>query len=516
VASEEDPRAAARRIVEEVLAGREAGAAADGTDAADGSESDLAPAGAPRVGELVDDAVEDLTAGPAAEVAEPDVSEARARARALVAEVLADHEARAGGRPGGTTRVDAADEPMAATASDASATVGGSPADGAPSRDDAPVAEPEPDAVPETTARLRARELVAAVLAETEAREAAETAAAEERARAEAEAAEARAREERAARELAAAVAAEEARAAAEEEERIRAAREAEGRAAREAAERDARERAARERRDREAAEAAERDLWADADRDVASETVPMPRHDGPPPAPEETTPLSVAELAAAARRDEDAAGTGATDAAADQPARIELERTTALSAADPDPHPDATAALPIEEEAAGDGPGDPQATAALPVVHESDADGDLDDAERPAAPRAAEEGPADTTQALWPAPTGAVAAPSPPEPGSWTSRRPPERRPGATDARTTSTDDGPGPAAPDASATAGGEGRSGSTVAPVLEAVVELDDVGDPPRTGRWLLASVLGAITLAILFPLAINALLNLVSLS
>lgn len=50
----------------------------------------------------------------------------------------------------------------------------------------------------------------------------------------------------------------------------------------------------------------------------------------------------------------------------------------------------------------------------------------------------------------------------------------------------------------------------------PALEATVDPADVVDSPRTGRWLLASIVGAVTLAILFPLAINALMDLVAMS
>ena len=44
---------------------------------------------------------------------------------------------------------------------------------------------------------------------------------------------------------------------------------------------------------------------------------------------------------------------------------------------------------------------------------------------------------------------------------------------------------------------------------------VVEPDVMGEPPRTGRWLLVTVLGALALAWLFPLAVAALRELVAL-
>lgn len=46
-------------------------------------------------------------------------------------------------------------------------------------------------------------------------------------------------------------------------------------------------------------------------------------------------------------------------------------------------------------------------------------------------------------------------------------------------------------------------------------EVLVDVDLAG-PPRTGRWLLTTVVGAVVLALLFPLAVAAVRDLVSLS
>lgn len=266
-----------------------------------------------------------------------------------------------------------------------------------------PVAAVEPAASEE---RLRARALVAEVLEAHEARQAAAVAEAEARARAEVEAAEAGAREEEAARQRAEALAEEEARAAAEAEERERA-----------------------------LAEERERDLWADADRESASETVQMQRQDDEADrASEATTPLGVAELAAAGRAASHP-GDGAGEA----------------GAPDDDAGPERTAVLPVQDDR----------------VTGSDVD---------------------RTQ-LVAAPDGGATAVAAPAAGS--------------SAMIAAADEAP-------------EG-SESPSAPALEATVDPADVAvDPPRTGRWLLASILGAVTLAILFPLAINALMDLVAMS
>ncbi|WP_052668192.1 hypothetical protein [Nitriliruptor alkaliphilus] len=410
MASDEDARAAARRIVEQVLADHSAGA--NGVSPA--RETDEVE-DAPRLEVLVDDAVEDLVADPAADVPEA-VSEARARARALVAEVLADHEARTAEA---ARAVDPEPTPPSAVevgtagddADDADGEIEGAPVaevspaatdeepadgepfDGEPADDEPADDEPAAEASPESTSRLRARELVAAVLAEAEAREAAAAAAAAEEAeavrRAEADAEAARAREEEAARELAAAL-----------------------------------------------AEETERELWADADRDVATRTQPLQQREGggeqpvpgADPEADETRPLSVAELAAAGR------------AARGSDGQVE-----------PDGSPDRTAVIPVVASATVTSREEAAATTA---VHRPDDD-------RPA-PAVAEARPAQAEQD-----TSAPAA-------------------------------------------------EGTAATGVLEATVDPTEVGDPPRTGRWLLASVLGAVTLAILFPLAIRALLDLVSLS
>lgn len=466
---DEDARSAARRIVQQVLAARDE-PAAGGVRADDVRAGDVR-AGDPRVHDLVDDAVEDLTGevprlagggGPATATASPEVTEARTRARELVAEVLAAHEAP---RDASDRRGEA--PAAAADASSPDAALGtGAPQAAAPIE-------------PDSTARLRARELVAAVLAEAEARKEAEEAEAEAQRRAEAEAEAAKRREAEAARELAEALAeqaereaaereareeaaararAEEERRRAEEEQRraeeeARARREAEEaeRARREEHERLERERA-RARREAEEAERArreeherqrreeqERALWADADRDVASETLPMRREDGdgpPPPRPEETTPLSVAELAAAGRpaSDDGDEVDGAADARRD---------------GEPDgPHGGG------DERPRGDGDGHGR-TVAIPVATGA---------------RSAEP---DDDEAFWPQ----------------------DRRPAA----------------------AADQGDDAHVVSnTVLEATVDPADYTEPARTGRWLVASLVGAVMLAILFPWAINALMQLVSLS
>jgi hypothetical protein len=441
VASEEDARAAARRIVEEVLASREEAADAapvtatadPPTPAARASADPKAPASAAtnngqRAADLVDGAVEEFVEHADEPVPAPQVSEARQRARALVAEVLAAHEAAA---EAGRSDADLADptpagrqQAVTRVTTDAAAAEDAAPE---PVVDDAVPDDPaSEDVTPESTSRLRARELVAAAIAEAEARETAAAAEAEQARRAEAEAAAAREREQEAARQLAEALAQEEA----------------------ERAEREAREREQRALDARALAEEPERELWAAADRDAASETLQMDRQDDAPvPDADDTTPLSVAELAAAsqaARSDDQPAGEGS---------------------------PDATAAMAVPDDPAS-------ATALIPVTGgPTSSDGDRDDAGTGAVSPVRDR-------------TEAIAVVEPQRTGS--------------------------PPAP------ADEGRTGSSAVvvesgvPVLEATVGLDDVGEGRRPGRWLLASILGAITLAILFPLAINALLRLVSLS
>lgn len=405
MASSEDARAAARRIVEEVLAGHGGSA-----DAATGGPGGTGGARG-TVHDLIDEAADELAAtdgpvttghAPAGGAGDEPVSEARARARALVAEVLAAHDTPDGPPP---------PPPVATTA----------PPPRPARAQDPPVAE-EPADRTVSTARLRARELVAAALAEADARAAEEAAVAED-ARREAEQrrreAGERARLEAEERERAAARAAEEARLEAErraEEDR----REAERREAELRAE--AERRAAEERRRLEAAELersrredADRALWADVDRDRAATTVRLDRQEERPP--EETAPLTVAELAAA----------------------------TATASG-----PEATAAVD-----------DPAATQAMPRVE---------------------------------------------------ATRAPERRAGVPLHEPTATIEPP--ARPRAARVAVEEDVV--TEHGVLEATVGLDDVDETPRTGRWLLVSIVGAIILAIVFPLAIQALVRLVSLS
>ncbi|MEX1164924.1 MAG: hypothetical protein WEB03_15240 [Nitriliruptor sp.] len=411
MATDEDARAAARRIVEQVLASQDA-APGDATEArttapdtaADGPTSDVAR-------DVVDDALEELTGelgvvgseeraeelvrdavaaiavdeGLSVEVA-PDSG--RARARALVAEVLAADERGTADPPGPP------DPPPA---------VAGAPLDrdgsSEPSTGGAELIADDP--APESASRLRARELVATVLAEDERRLAEEPARQEDAERAEAAAATERQRREDEQRRLAEARRAEEERAAAE--------------------------RAERERREREREAEAERERWADADRDVAGRTVQLSRQDIPDDAvPDHTRPVP--------------------------------DHTRPVPVAD---HPDATAPLSVAELAASE-------RAAL-------------------AGRAVDETAEDEV------PMTAEAAVATAEPV------------GATATRRATDDPRREPTrAPDLDETG------------VLEATIDVGDLPTRPRIGRWLLASILGAVTLAIVFPLAIRALLQLVALS
>lgn len=387
--TDEDARTAARRIVEQVLT---SGASASGPsgraaladevvddvvielrdefDVADpiAIVEDVAEDLAEDADVAIDDVAIDDVAVDAVAVVDVDVSEPRARARALVAEVLAAHARTA------PAEVPPASPPQARHT--------GPPADSA--------------------SRLRARELVAAALAdaeerrataraEAEARAAEELATAEAAARAEAEVAAEREREREAARRI------EEGRRA--EEERAEAER-----ARREAIEHEQgaeEERLARE-RERAAAEERERALWADPGPDDGAETTPV----DVPDRDDRTVPMSVAELAATGPPD----GVG-DDRMADPGEQAAATGTLAL------PRPDSGGE--VEERRAVDG-----------RSHEE--------------PRVLEQDPR------------------------------------------------------------------------VLEAVVDLDTPLPPARGGRWLLVSVIGAITLAVVFPLAIRALLQLVALS
>jgi hypothetical protein len=166
--------------------------------------------------------------------------------------------------------------------------------------------------------------------------------------------------------------------------------------------------------------------LWADVDRDLAAETRPMRRDEEVPAASDETTPLTVAELAAAGRD------------APDEPG--------------PDAGPD----------------GDADRTLALPVGAVAAADAASPRAEVPAGASSPSAAPAEAA---------------------------------------TSVD-------PDAEPVEDTWSQTASTS--VLEAIIDPGEVTERPRAGRWLVASILGAVTLAILFPLAIQALMRLVSLS
>jgi hypothetical protein len=475
VATDEDARTAARRIVEQVLSSRAPATAASGSTAlADEVVDDVV---IELTGELdvvdpvavVEDAVEDVAADADVAVDDIDASDPRARARALVAEVLAAHAARSTGTGAGAEPDDA----------DAPEPVAGDP-DLLFDQHHRPSPAGPADPPAETTSRLRARELVAEALAaaeerelaaraEEEAREAEARAAAEAAARAEDEAAAEREREREAARRIEEARRAEEARA---EAERVR----------QEAIERERREEAERLEREREraAAEARERELWAEADRDVAAETTPLDVRAGD----DRTAPLSVAELAA----------TGHPDDVTDD---------------DPDDDPDRTALLARDDAGATAFVRQdrtdvvaPDHTDLGPADHLGPADLGPADHLGPADDRPADAGD------RAPAATGTLALPREDLAGATEAR-------GAVDRRT--VDHG---AAERGAAGVDAVDREAEASPPadprVLEAVVDLDAPLPPARGGRWLLVSVIGAITLAIVFPLAIRALLQLVSLS
>lgn len=495
MATDPDARAAARRIVDEVLASRE--------DPTPNDRVDDATVVADVVAEVVDELTDDVGTEEArrlaeeavADVAGPDVhdvaampeehvSEARARARELVADVLAAREA-ATAKPADVADVGEppAHEPTADEATPDALWPADTVADDLPpsetTPDDPPPSDDAPDgpaaevtSPPESPARLRARELVAAAIAEAEARDVAAREEAEAAVRAEAEAEAARERAAEAERRIEEARRAEEERAAAEQarqqeleqarrEEAETARREREAAAERERAEAEERERALAQERERAAQEEQDRALWAEADRDVAGETAVISSEDdadvssddvpgvddGPPPLPEEarTTPLSVAELAAGAQHvdDPDAADSGRADDEALSTAVLAADELAALTA--------------------------PRAT--------EDPDDAVD----------ADVGSVDASVA-----ESYVDAPADIEP--------PRDRHHSDIAEQAAL--GPEPAYEDPR---------------VLEAVVETDVVPEQPsRGGRWLLVSILGAITLAVVFPLAIRALLQLVALS
>lgn len=492
MATDEDARAAARRIVEQVLTNRDP-SSSDPTpaelveevvdevvdDATDERTGQLDPV---RAAAVVEGAVAGLAAAdgpqvPASVVAEPEagpsVSDARARARALVAEVLEAHEAAAAATSAGAVTGGAAepsaDRGPATAVAEPAAELAAEPA----------VSEPAAD----SPARLRARELVAAAIADAEARQTAEREAAEAReatARAAAEA-EARARDEleaARAREREAAQRIEEARRAeAERAEAERERQEALERARREEEEGLAaeRERARAEERERVLAAERERELWADADRDLPAAATPVPEADEAPAGPDRTVPLSVAELAASGHATDRDPSSPAGEAAADD-AVADGERLD---------DPEHTIVLPLDDPPRDDELG-------RTVVVSPDG---------PPPPPV----PADTRVG------GATGTLAPPRVLEAPAAAP------ADDGRTTAAD---APAADehegaaDASAAATADERPHDPR--VLEAVVELDALPSPTRGGRWLLVSVLGAITLAIVFPLAIRALLQLVALS
>jgi hypothetical protein len=487
VATPEDPRAAARRIVEQVLAERApapepASARERGSDPAPVPERPSETAAAASDGEALtfgDVAPPtDLDDDPLAALREEELfasvtvdaapSSARVRARELVAEVLAAHEDLPD-PPAHLAPSTRAPEPAPPRDEDPPGEATPSTEDEVPVEAEVPVEDvapaasapepvappepvtPEPDpvepepAVPEpvdeapaspvsadSTARLRARELVAAVLAEAEEREAAarEARETEERRRAEEEA-----RRER--EEAAAAL--------------MESAREAE-----------------RERREAEQARRGGIERAAGVDADDAEPTAPAAEAppevedlDGPPAAPERTAPLSVAELAAAERT----AALETQDATEGEPAAEgDLAATSLIESRDAS---SPTVVTPIGQE----GPDRPEEPAGASTRTETVV---VSSARPP--------------EAVTDVPASAPAEPVGDEVG----------------------DDGDPADVPEQVAV-GGDGRRR-----VLEATIDVPEASEQRRPGRWLVASVIGAISLAVLFPLAVQALRALVALS
>ncbi|GGI08344.1 hypothetical protein [Egicoccus halophilus] len=139
---------------------------------------------------------------------------------------------------------------------------------------------------------------------------------------------------------------------------------------------------------------------------------------------------------------------------------------------------------------------------------------------EKPATEKPATDEPgAGTTE-----PEPAVAEPEP-EPVPVAPRRAPleavvavpsatEDAPSPADASDDAPDRRPGTASPMTEDTTGG--LAAVDVDPDDEPVFGIPVTGPPRRTGRWLLTSILGAVALAVLLPMAIAALRDLVALS
>jgi hypothetical protein len=483
VASEaEDARAAARRIVQQVLADRgEQGLA-------DRWEPVLTDAGAPLLTGQESVPSSEVDATPLAvglEAAREELlfagrepSDPRSRARDLLADALPAPEPGSAGHDTAAVPGDLEADPSETIAPPPIQDDAEVPGTDDPVPTPVGIAPAVAEEVEVPASRLRARELVAAVLAEADERDRQARREVEEAAaRAERDAAEAEAREterQRAEAERAEAERLEAERAEAErlEAERLEAERAEAERldAERAEAERLDAERAEAERLDAERAEAERLDAErAEAERlAVERADVAAPDEDGGAaerprdPATERTAPLSVSELAAA-------------------------ERTSPLPAVD-GPGPSSTVALPA---VSGDAdPGGRDGDVPTRVIGRSDApappdvgataDAPTPDAERP--PRAAD--PSSARSSL-PAVTSSDR--SAPRAG----------------------DEVDGSQREDRSA------RSDHASGGVLEATVDVPPHTDPPRGGRWLVASIIGAILLAVLFPLAVDALRTLVEL-
>lgn len=387
----DDPRssrAAARRIVDEVLAARGQTRTPDGDDGPPTPPQDAETAASVDVGEVTPD--EPATVTVATETGGE--GDGRRRARELVAEVLA---ARAAPRSATDDRraspVDAvpASHLAPATARDA-------PSD----RDEEPGAAAEEPVVAEEVvdpSRARARELVAAALADAAARAA-----------------------------------------AAEADRRAAADR------ARERAEREA------ERRRRVAAE--HRAASRRGPGPVPGESDAVVEEPSDEAAGGTTRPLTIAELAAAGVQ----GGAETTVELGD----ADPELTVPLARRDDVPPPADPAPAPVPEPASV-----PETAGSPPIA----ADGAVD------APTATnEDGPA------W------IASLRPEDEVPDPARRTPTPRDVAVE------------------------------VAPALEASVPVpEETARPRRTGRWLLTSILGAVALAVLFPMAVDALRALVQL-
>jgi hypothetical protein len=211
---------------------------------------------------------------------------------------------------------------------------------------------------------------------------------------------------------------------------------------------------------------------------------------------PERTEPLSVAELAEAER-----AGRAAPRAAEEAADEVTEWPTVVTRASDADGA--SAAARDAADPAPEGGPTRTVTTQREP----SPADGVAVDSEGPAT-RAERDAGAPSRRTPAPDVTGGSDVAASPlgfgTAGVATGTREPGTASGAADDGTPATG---GWDAADAD--------GGSPLPRVLEATIDLPPRPEPRRTGRWLLVSVVGAIALAVLFPMAVYALRTLVSL-